>query len=376
MNYKFILRTDQQKNGQVPLYCRGYFDRKKKDISLKIYLKKGQFDVDRAIIKGHPDQNVSNLIVEKIKFRMSQESLNCQLNESDFTPELFEQIVKGKINNRNSFYEFALNEINNSAEHSAQTKKTYLTSVSKMKLFRPELTWKEITLDFIEKYKNYMINSLHNNENTYYKSLTFIKSMINRGIRRGIVKENIFKNITLKKIQGKREFLDIEELKLLEELYYSGNMPKYQHNVLQYFLFSCYTGLRYMDVKTIKHGDIKNNIIQITMHKTKDNVRIPLIDKAKSLFVPGEQSDKIFKVITNQKTNEFLKEIMKTAGIQKTISFHCARHTFATVELTLGIPMEVISKLLGHRDLKTTQIYAKVIDTLKIKEMNKWNNVF
>ena len=93
------------------------------------------------------------------------------------------------------------------------------------------------------------------------------------------------------------------------------------------------------------------------------------------MFIPGEQGDKIFKVITNQKTNEFLKDIMKTAGIQKTISFHCARHTFATVGLTVGIPMEVISKLLGHRDLKTTQIYAKVIDTLKIKEMEKWNRV-
>lgn len=376
MNYKFILRTDQQKNGQAPLYCRGYFDRKKKDISLKIYLKKGQFDENRAVIKGHPEEKVLNLVLEKIKFRMSQETLNCELNESDFTPELFEQIVKGKVTNRNSFYEFALNEINNSEEHSAQTKKTYLTQVSKMKLFRPELTWKELNLDFIEKYKNYMIKTLHNNENTYYKSLTFIKSMINRGIRKGHVKENLFRNITLKKIQGKREFLDIEDLKVLEELYQTGKLVRHRQNVLQYFLFSCYTGLRYMDIKQIRHGDIRNSIIQITMHKTKDNVRIPVIEKARALIVPGEPGERIFKVITNQKTNDFLKEIMVIANINKKISFHCARHTFATVGLTVGIPIEVISKLLGHRDLKTTQIYAKVIDTLKIKEMKKFNSLF
>ena len=371
MNYKFMLRTDRQNNGQIPLYCRGTFNRKKKDISLKIYLKKIQFDDDKEIIVNHPDQVELNLYLDQLKYRISQEFYNCKLNEGQFSLEKFEEIIKGKIVNKNSFYEFVLNEIKNSSEFSNETIRTYISQITKIKQFKKELTWKELTFDFVEKYKAYMISELENNTNTYYKSLSFIKSMINRAMKKDVVKENVFKNIKLKKIQGKREFLDIEELKLLEDLFQSGKMSKYQHNVLQYFLFSCFTGLRYMDVKTIKHGDIKNNIIQITMHKTKDNVRIPVIDKARSLFIPGEPGDKIFKVITNQKTNEFLKEIMIKAGIQKTISFHCARHTFATVGLTLGIPMEVISKLLGHRDLKTTQIYAKIIDERKKEAANK-----
>ena len=88
-------------------------------------------------------------------------------------------------------------------------------------------------------------------------------------------------------------------------------------------------------------------LTQCLSHKTKDYVRIPLIDKAKSMIDPNETKGKIFKVLTNQKTNTNLKEIMAIAGIQKTISFNCARYTFATVGLTVGIPMEVISKLLG-----------------------------
>ena len=90
MNFKFILRADQQRNGLLPLYCRGYFGTKKKDISLKIYLTKGQFDEDKLVIKNHPDQQVLNLNIDKIKFRMSQEILNCQLNETEVTPEMFE----------------------------------------------------------------------------------------------------------------------------------------------------------------------------------------------------------------------------------------------------------------------------------------------
>ena len=111
--------------------------------------------------------------------------------------------------------------------------------------------------------------------------------------------------------------------------------------------------------------DIINKIIQIILHKTKVNVRIPVFEKAGALIAPEEPGLRIFKVITNQKTKKFLKEIMVISGIDKTISFHCATQIFVIVGLTVRIPMEVISKLPGHRDLKTTQIYAKVIDKLK-----------
>lgn len=375
MNYKFILRTDQQRNGHIPLYCRGIFDRKKKDISLKIYLRKGQFDEDKNIVINHPDQVTLNFIIEKIKFKLNQELYNCQINEIPFSPELFEQIIKGRTVNRNSFYEFAMNEITNSPEFAKESVRTYTSQITKLKIFKPELTWKELTYEFIEKYKAYMINTLGNKENTYFKSLSFIKSIIYRAMKKDMVKENIFKHITLKKVPGKRDFLDMDELKKLEDLFSSAKLNKYYQNVLHYFLFCCYTGLRYYDVKTLCHYHIHNNVLSITMHKTQDLVRIPIIAKARALMVAGEEDQRIFKVVSNQKTNENLKAIMKIAGIKKIISFHCARHTFATVGLTIGIPMEVISKLLGHKDLKTTQIYAKVIDTLKIKEMEKWDRI-
>jgi integrase len=111
------------------------------------------------------------------------------------------------------------------------------------------------------------------------------------------------------------------------------------------------------------------------MHKTKDPVSIPLIDKAVKLIGEREGFDaqNVFRVPSNQVANRFLKEIATAAEIDKTVTFHVSRHTFATNSITLGIPIEVVSKLLGHTSLKNTMIYAKVVDGAKIAYMDLWN---
>jgi len=118
----------------------------------------------------------------------------------------------------------------------------------------------------------------------------------------------------------------------------------------------------------------KTFFIRITMHKTKDPVSIPLIDKAAKMISEGFEAQKVFRVPTNQVSNRFLKEISELAGIKKQITFHVSRHTFATNSITLGIPVEVVSKLLGHTNIKTTMIYSKVVDSVKVHYMDRWNN--
>ena len=111
------------------------------------------------------------------------------------------------------------------------------------------------------------------------------------------------------------------------------------------------------------------------MIKTKGFVKIPLIEKAKSLMPVGIfENQTVFKVLSGQPTNRYLKEIMKTAKINKHISFHCARHTFATISKSRGISYDVISKMLGHTDLKTTKIYTKYELDFLSTEMDKWNH--
>jgi len=260
------------------------------------------------------------------------------------------------------------------------TFKSYKAQISKLKRFNEQISFSDLTPDFIHKYKIFLREELGNNENTTNKSLRILKVFINWAIEDELMEKNPFSRIKTKHVDGKREFLNNYELKKLQDLYNRGTLKTNLHNVLQYFLFSCYTGLRYTDIKELKFKSIKkrtiddNNvdIIEIFMHKTKMPVSIPITARARNIMPKKYSKNQyVFKVLTNQKTNQNLKEIIKIAGIDKNISFHSARHTMATTVLEMGIPIEVISKILGHTKLKTTQIYAKVNDGLKYKEMMK-----
>jgi len=169
-----------------------------------------------------------------------------------------------------------------------------------------------------------------------------------------------------------------EELNKLTEAYFSGRITNFKEKeILQYFLFACYTGLRYSDLKTLKTSSINGNMLHIKMHKTGHPVGIPLTRKAFQLLPPEAKFDKdlVFHVYCNKVTNRILKQIGQQYSIQKKLTCHVARHTFATVSIILGIPIEVVSKLLGHTNLKTTQVYAKIVDSVKEREMEKWNKL-
>ena len=147
-------------------------------------------------------------------------------------------------------------------------------------------------------------------------------------------------------------------------------MTKDLKSVLQYFLFSCFTGVRFSDLRNLKNSNLflenGNTIISLRQLKTNKPVEIPLGNKAqKYLPEKGQPDQPVFKMYCNQFTNRALKDIMKLAGINKSISFHCARHTFATIALELSGDIAVVSKLCGHTKISTTQIYAKVLDSSK-----------
>jgi integrase len=155
---------------------------------------------------------------------------------------------------------------------------------------------------------------------------------------------------------------------------------KYQ-NVLRYYLASCYCGLRHSDISTLRTDDIQGNFIVKEMQKgrlrRKKTIRIPIRKKLLSLLNTENPNQLVFDVpvYDNKRTNEYLKAIAEAAGINKPLSFHSARHTFAINSLILGIKIEVVSDILGHSKLTTTQRYARVVDTLREQEMNKWDKL-
>ena len=164
----------------------------------------------------------------------------------------------------------------------------------------------------------------------------------------------------------------MEELSAIEALELSTIERVYR----DMFLVECYTGLRVSDIKTLQWTDIREGAICKKMIKTKTEVFIPLNNKAASIIERQPHAGELVfekATATLPTINKYIKDICYRAGITKKITSHCGRHTFAVQSLNKRIPIEVVSKLLGHRDLKTTQIYAKVANPLIVDYMKRWD---
>ena len=213
----------------------------------------------------------------------------------------------------------------------------------------------------------------------YFKALS---TALNLAVKEGHIQQNPMNLINRQEIIGKntpneRVYLTAEELRKLI------STPCRRDDVRRAFLFSCMCGLRWSDIKNIKWGDIRtdgdNWQLEIRMIKTLELLYLPLSDEAKS-FLPerNEQPDtaNIFSLPTLDCAEVTIKKWMEDAEIAKHVTFHCARHTFATLMLTQGADLYTTSKLLGHTDVKTTQIYAKIVDEKKAEAVNLLNGLF
>lgn len=260
----------------------------------------------------------------------------------------------------------------------------YLSSIGRpdIALFEIDKAFCRGYITFLRNLKNILTNTprpiSQNTRQNYQK--TFIAA-INQAVREGYMQKNPFDEIPpserISKKEGTREFLTIEETRLLL------STPCRREDVRQAFLFAIFTGLRISDVRLLcphhikQSADGNSEYIDIEMKKTGEHVIVPLAEEAR-LFLPEQKNSDMpfFALPTNATVSYTIKEWIKTAGIDKHITFHCSRHTFATTLLTLGADLYVTSKLLGHRNIQTTEIYAKVVDEKKIESVNLLDQMF
>ena len=212
----------------------------------------------------------------------------------------------------------------------------------------------------------------------YYRVLN---GALNAAVRADVVKLNPFTKIgnsdKIRRPESKREYMTIEELRALI------STPMKNESVKQAYLFSCFCGLRISDIIGLKWGNVYVDNgqyrLEVVMQKTKEPIYLPLSPEALR-WMPerGEKSaeDTVFDLPSTTHINILLKPWAKAAGIDKKFSFHTARHTFATMMLTLGADLYTTSKLLGHTDVKMTQVYAKIINRKKDEAVNLVNGLF
>jgi integrase len=216
----------------------------------------------------------------------------------------------------------------------------------------------------------------NNQQNTAWNYHKHLRRVLNLAISMDCIDKNPYSKFKVGLAETHREILSMEELKRLEDKSISIERLSVVRDI---FVFACYTGLSVFDIAKLSRIHLKQGAdgkewIIIDQTKTNNRCRIPILPKAKEILKKYENYPKtIFKdvllpVLTNQKMNSYLKELGDICGISKSITMHIAWHTFATsVTLGNGVPIETVSKILGHTSLKTTQIYAKILDK-KISE--------
>lgn len=234
------------------------------------------------------------------------------------------------------------------------------------------MTFNEVNVNFLEQFQDYLLAKVSRNTTNAYMGV--FRQYFNKLITKGIIKVSPFADFKpIEEEYQERTTLTIDEVRKL-----SKTIPKRGNSqIRQAFLFSCFTGLRFSDVRKISSDDIVDGFLVFRPEKTKKKiVRIPLSEQIGNIIKEVKQhpiNKKIFwDLPSSQVTNLYLKFWGLEAGITKNLHFHAARHTFATVGLTYGMDLYTMKELLGHSKIEMTQIYAKIVDKKKQEELTKF----
>ena len=233
---------------------------------------------------------------------------------------------------------------------------------------RNDLKLTELTYLVIREFDLYLRTVVGQNSNTTTKTMKTLKTITLLGQKMGVLLHDPFINHRFHLEPVNRGFLTDEEILLIanKEIV----IPRLEL-VRDIFIFSCFTGLAYIDVSNLTPDHIitlgDKQWIMTQRQKTSVETNILLLDIPKAIIdkycdnsAYPKRENKLFPILSNQKMNAYLKEIADLCGIKKNLTFHLARHTFATMSLSKGVPMESVSKMLGHTNIKTTQIYARI----------------
>jgi site-specific recombinase XerD len=384
----YIKKEKLNKNGLAPIVAKVKINGMKAEFSTTRTVAPHLWMADKEQVRSS-DANLKqiNEHLESFKTKLYATYSKLLRNDVELTTEAFKTALAGKKDDRSvpSFIEL-IKEHNLDYEKLVGIKYTpggykcykttlkYVTEFTTFKYGRRDIRLEEVNFKFCEGFFAWLTSCKNCKINGANKQIQRIKKLLNFSIRLGYINANPMHTYPLKfRIQERIALNDIE-LKTMIELSLQRDTLK---EVKDVFLFQCYTGLSYSDVCRLSKEHLvegRDGVLWIKMKRAKTNVSfsIPLLEPARKLLDKYSNSlskkSTLLPVLSNQKMNENLKLIQKLAGLPKNLTSHLARHTFATtITLTNGVPIETVSKMLGHTSLKTTQIYAKVVDT-KIQE--------
>jgi len=396
IRFTFFCRTSyKNKTGLSPIVLRIHYRQLSRDCFTGLYCHPEEWDeqLQRLIGKNKEaiiiNNNLQDIlhgckeVVDSLKYSGKPFTIDDVLSKvkgSDTAPCTIMQYLNNKVTEYKSRV-----DIDICAATLQKYKRciTHMTEFLQLTFKRPDIAVASINGKLIMDFFYYLRTEKHNSHNTSLNYIKCLKTVLLPAIKKGLLHEDPFNSIKLAPKTVHRGFLTNEEIKKIESL---SGLSYGMEQVRDIFLFACYTGMAYIDIKQFSARNIRKEMDgSVCIHKPRQKTGIlsiiPLLPPAQRILLSYSPTDDImdfsWNVITNQKVNEHLKEIAKLAGIQQDVYFHLARHTFATtITLSNGIPLETVSRMLGHTNVTMTQRYAK-ISGYKIKEdMKKLMGLF
>jgi site-specific recombinase XerD len=398
ISVKFYARTSRaNQEGEAPVHMRVQIGTQRLDVLTKIYVKPEEWSSEGGKLKSNSNEAKRiNKQLEGFKFKAF-----------DYQRELMSEGVEVTVENMKAkWYKTSLEKprmlMDVFTEHNAQMKaligqefspltfERYETSFRhtlefmKWKYQIEDIDIKQLNYEFISNYEFWLKSVRKCDHNTSVKYLSNFKKIVHICIKHGWLDKDPFVGFKMTKREVERPFLVEEELtRIFDENFM---MPRLRQ-VRDIFIFCCYTGLAYADVKKLTREEITTGIdgkkwIWTSRQKTDSATRVPLMARALEILERYKDDPqcvnqgRLLPVLSNQKMNNYLNEIADACSITKKMTFHTARHTFATtVTLSNGVPIETVGKMLGHKNLKTTQHYARILDLKVSEDMNNLRKI-
>jgi site-specific recombinase XerD len=393
----FWIAKNRIKNGKATIYVRVTINGRRLEISTQKEVALIEWDPNSQSVKARSKEaKIVNDDLAIIKAKI----LNCrsrvEARHEPITTESIKNEYKG-VNERPRMLVEIIEQHNNDIEtligldYSKGTWLKYITtkrhvqSFLKWKFNSKDINLQKLNFEFVNDFEFFLKSQKKVDVNTCAKYIKNLKKIVRQCISKNWLDRDPFLAYKIKTKKTQREFLTELELLAIEQ----KDLPiqRLEH-IKDLFIFSCYTGLAYIDIYNLTSNNISIGIdgekwIFTHRQKTESASRVPLLQPALDIISKyanhpaSSQGKKLLPVPSNQRMNSYLKELAAICGINKELTFHMARHTFATtVTLTNGVPIESISKMLGHTKIQTTQIYAKILDKKVSHDMQALRDKF
>ena len=378
-NLVFNRKKSLNKKGMALVQIEAYLNRKKKYFSTKVYLKPEQWDAKRRRVRNHPNADAINRMIYEYMAEIEKKELGLWQQRKTVTLDALKEALVSVQEEEESFLAFFRKEIINSRLKES-TKQNHLSTLELLREYKKDVSFTELTFEFISSFDQYL-QAKGYHVNTIAKHMKHLKRHINTAINKEYmeIQKYAFRKYKIKSVENNHTHLSPDELNKIEKLDLGDRYTRLE-KTKDAFLFCCYAGLRYSDFVNLSSENIvkiqKDTWLIYKTIKTRIEVRLPLylLFKGKGLEILNKYQNNLsdfFNLRDNSNVNKELFIISRLAGIHKKISFHTARHTNATLLIYNGVNITTVQKLLGHKSVKTTQVYTNVMDMTIVRDLEK-----